>query len=297
MAARQPAGRTPTFFALCRPGDDTVIKRLALAKDVQAKMADLFSDQREDFEKTFDIVTPWNGEWTPDEDEALSIELTEDAKAMVQKASASALATELVNPKKFEEEKIKAIFTTERDGRGTTVLVQRFSAQQLLLRKFSLLLAGTVFTELTDPAFSLDTSLACVIKDEKIIFKSFQKIRSIFDLTQFYREATDQEIEAFVSHKSLHDVDLAALQTAADQTVRKLVTRVHSNGVLDQHSVDKIRKAAGTVGIAIVVKGGQIVLPTERRELKDVLRVLDDDIYEAPLSSARYISNSKKPVR
>jgi hypothetical protein len=35
-------------------------------------------------------------------------------------------------------------------------------------------------------------------------------------------------------------------------------------------------------------------MPTERAEIKKLLRFLDDGLYQAPLTGTRYITNSKR---
>jgi hypothetical protein len=37
-------------------------------------------------------------------------------------------------------------------------------------------------------------------------------------------------------------------------------------------------------------------MPTDRKSIKQLLRFLDDGIYEASLTAKRYITNSKRPL-
>ncbi|PZR45670.1 hypothetical protein, partial [Paraburkholderia fungorum] len=67
---------------------------------------------------------------------------------------------------------------------------------------------------------------------------------------------------------------------------------------------DQIAKVAVSFDIEIKTQevDGKpaIVFPETRAELKRVLRFLDEDYYQSPLSDARYISNSKtvaKPAK
>ena len=41
----------------------------------------------------------------------------------------------------------------------------------------------------------------------------------------------------------------------------------------------------------------KIKVPTDRAGLKQLLRFLDDGLYEASLSGQRYVTNSKKKVK
>ena len=147
---------------------------------------------------------------------------------------------------------------------------------------------------MTDQAFALDNSLTFIAEDGKLKFKHFQKMRSIVNLLDVYREATDQEVQSFSSHVSFEVADHAAFLASADQVSRKLMHAINRSGTLDNYTVPQIETAANAVGVGVTVNAGRIVMPTERAEVKKLLRFLDDGLYEAPLSGQRYITNSKR---
>ncbi|MGO4836899.1 hypothetical protein AB4144_32105, partial [Rhizobiaceae sp. 2RAB30] len=65
-------------------------------------------------------------------------------------------------------------------------------------------------------------------------------------------------------------------------------------GVLGNHAVNQIEAACNAVGMAVTVNNGRLVMPTDRAEIKKLLRFLDDGLYEAPLTKVRYVTNSKR---
>ena len=130
----------------------------------------------------------------------------------------------------------------------------------------------------------------------KLKFKSFQRTRSVFDLQQFYKAATDQEVDAFCQHASLEVADVAAFKVAADQGVRKLVHAITKANVLNTHQVDVIATKAASLGINITVQNGKLLVPTDRKSIKTLFRFLDDGIYQAALSASRYVTNSKRRI-
>jgi hypothetical protein len=87
-------------------------------------------------------------------------------------------------------------------NRAIKVLVQAFSPQQILSRRFSLLQDGNAFRRLSDPAFTLDNTLTCIVEGGEIKFKSFHKLRTIINLLDVYKAATDQEVQNFAGHAS-----------------------------------------------------------------------------------------------
>jgi hypothetical protein len=115
-------------------------------------------------------------------------------------------------------------------------LIQIFTAQQILARRFSLLLDGDTFKELTAPAFTFENNLVAIIEDSKLKFKSFHQVKRIFELNQFYQEASDQQIDGFCSHDSLQIGNVDAFKAVADQGIRKLVFAISKTEILTSFS-------------------------------------------------------------
>jgi hypothetical protein len=65
---------------------------------------------------------------------------------------------------------------------------------------------------------------------------------------------------------------------------------------LNQFVVDDIATKGNSLGLNVQVEAGKIVMPTDRKSIKQLLRFLDDGIYEASVTSKRYITNSKRPL-
>lgn len=82
----------------------------------------------------------------------------------------------------------------------------------------------------------------------------------------------------------------------SDQVIRKLVHAVSRTHVFDNYSVTDISEKAASLGIAITVSDDKIVMPKARKDVKQLLRFLDDGIYEASLTARRYVTNSKRPL-
>ena len=149
---------------------------------------------------------------------------------------------------------------------------------------------------LPDHTFSLDTGLTCIIEGAKIKFRSFHKLRAVISLLDVYRAATDQEVQAFAALDHFEVAIAAAFIATADLTIRKLVHAISNGGTLNNHTVIQIETACNGVGLVVTVNNGKLIMPTERAEIKKLLRFLDDGLYQAPLSGTRYITNSKRPA-
>jgi hypothetical protein len=284
------------LFAACRVGDDLIAKRVRLDLNVQQAVEAIFADQEGHFRNGITDEVDFDGSWKPDENEVLVMDIPQDAQIFVDTINANAVAVPDLDTAAFDQENIRALFTGATNNGATKVLIQQFSARQMLSRRFSLLQDGNAFRRMTDQAFALDNSLACIAEDGKLKFKSFHKMRAIVDLVDAYKVATDQEVQDFANHASFEVADHAAFLASADQISRKLMHAINRSGTLNNYTVPQIETAANAVGVGLTVNGGRIVMPADRAEVKKLLRFLDDGLYEAPLSGQRYVTNSKRPA-
>ncbi len=285
------------LFAACRVGGDLVAKRVRLNADVQDQVEGVFAQQSQSFFEGKDEEVAFDGRWKPDTNQLLTVEATDEALLLRNTLALNAVAVPGLNVANFANEGIKALFTGQVANGSDRVLVQSFTGGQLLGRKFPLILAGNSFTRLTAPAFVLGTSLTFVIEASLIKFKSFATLRSILQVLEIYREATDPEVRDFAGHPRLMVADLEDFVLSADQVTRKLVNAVVASEVLDTYSPTDIKTAAKATQLEIELQNGKIVMPSGRREMKDLLQFLDESRYSGPLSGLPYVTNSRRPVQ
>lgn len=285
---------TQNLFAACRSEDNELsVKRVRVTQPVQNQIETLFLDQEQGFMNGITEEIEFDGAWKPDTNELLTIDLPDQATVITDAIAANPMSLPDIDSANIADEGVRALFV----GDANRVLVQRFAPPQILSRRFSLLLDQNTFKRLEDPAFALDVRLTCVIRDNKIKFKSFHSLRQIIDLFDLYQEATDDVLTDFSQNDTLDVDDEDLLKQNADQTCRKLIYAIARSGVLERHTADEIQVAAQGVGLGITINDGKIAVPTGRKELKQLLRFLDDGLYEASLSGQRYVTNSKRRVQ
>ena len=282
------------LFAACRIDGELVSKRVRLDGTIQDHIEELFANQAQSFFEGVDEEITFDGRWKPDENELLTVEVTPEAAMLREALNRNPTAIEPLELANFAKVGVKALFTGDGTNDARRVLVQRFTAGQVLDRKFALVLRGNSFRRLTSPAFALARSLVFVIEGRTIKFKSFQNLRAILDVLEIYRDATDRELEEFAGHPSLRVAELEDFVSTADQTTRKLVNAVVASGVLDSYTPTEIKEAAARTQLNLELQDGRIALPVERRELKDLLKFLDESRYSGPLSGRTYVTNSHK---
>jgi hypothetical protein len=284
------------LFAACRMDGELSAKRVHLDATVQQAIENIFAQQEAAFREGVTDEVAFDGSWKPDDEEFLTIDVPAEAAIFEAAIFGNATAVPDLDAAHFAEEGIKALFTgTVRNG-VAKVLVQRFTSQQVLSRRFSLLQQGNAFRQLTDPAFTLDNGLTCIIEDGKIKFKSQQKLRSIIDMVELYREATDAEVQAFAGHTNLVVWDVPAFVAVTNQTSRKLIHAVAASGTLDHHTPAEIQTAAQATGLTVTIQNGKVEMPREHIGIKALLQFLNESRYSGPLSHHPYVTNSQRPV-
>jgi hypothetical protein len=120
-------------------------------------------------------------------------------------------------------------------------------------------------------------------------------LRRVFDLSEYFNEATAEEITTFASHEKLDVANIAEFVAGASAPVRKKIALIRQSGILEKFTTEQIVAAAQNFNVVInTSQEGKITLPSNGTELRRLLRFLDEDYYKSPLSETHYISNSKR---
>lgn len=281
------------LYAICRTDGGLEVKRVPLAQELQQKLEGVFVGQANAFLNDVNDEIEFGSGWKPDENEIFAMKIPADAQPVVDAINGDILALEMLDSKNIARESIKALATSVGPAGNKRIIIQLFTAQQVLSRRMIFGLRGDTFTEIEEPLFTIDNYVHAIVENDKLKFKSYYHIKRVFEFKDIYQEATNQQIESLCTHDSIVVENLEQLKKDADQTVRKLVHAVIETKVLDQYPVADIAKAAEIVGIIIPLKGDKINFPCDRKSAKILLRFLDDGIYLAPLTLKKYMANSK----
>lgn len=269
--------------------------RFPLSADLNADIQSVFTEQRDAFFAGITDEIAFDGRYTPDEDELLTIADFPDVDGLAG-AVANPLSVDQFDPDEHSLERVKAIFVGLNHDGGTQILVQLFERRRLISKGLlSMFFSGGAFQKMEASGLSLDKKLLAVIENDLLKFQSFHFAKRVFDLSEFFREATNDEVRSFAEHDKLSVDDVDQFIGNAGPQTRKKISLILQSGVLDRHPVAHIAGVANTMQLDIALTvDGKIVLPSNKTELKKILRFLDEDYYESPLSATRYISNSKR---
>ena len=100
-----------------------------------------------------------------------------------------------------------------------TDTISNFTPSQVIRRRRSLLLQGSAYDNISHPVLTLGGKLSAVYqsKEHKLLFHNFRNVNTFLPLSDFYGEASEQEIRDVLSHEKLAPQDVDALAIDANQ--------------------------------------------------------------------------------
>ena len=291
------------MFNLFALTDDPANRRLrfALSKDVQSELTSLFQEQEEKFINDDCEEIPFDGKYKPDLDEVLVIKEFDDIDGLAD-AITDPLSIHEVKPTPEMFSKIKALFSGYVDGNGApTILIQHFDKRRIISTNgLSIFHASNVYKKIEGIGLTIDTKLTAILRDGTLKFKSFHFLRQIFDVSEYYKEATDNDIIQFASMSCIRVNDADKLVKISDTWVRRKLWLISQSQILEKVPVADIKAVATEFNIELETMtddgAEKIVVPEEKKTLKKLLRFLDEDYYKSPLLENYYLANSKRPL-
>lgn len=246
-------------------------------------------------------VIPFDGCYKPNNDEVLSIGDFHLAKDITD-AIRNPLGLQSFIYSKEKEPDIRAIFIGERTEVENTeifnIAFQRFRKEQYLsTKKFSLFFDKNTFIFENRWGIGITNTVDCFFTQMELRFSSYFYARQIFDLNEYYRSATDSEVQSFSEMELLSIADKKEFQLMADTWIRRKIAIINDSGVLRNNKASKIKKLAKNCGLEITVENGKIVIPADKKKLKEILGFLDEEVYKGVFTEDTYITNSKRKMQ
>ena len=285
---------------IIKTGEPLEIFRLEVDSDTQNSICDAFSNAVSEMTLEKSKVV-FDGSYKPLDDEYLAIEnfqLPDAIKDAIRNP---------IGVAKYKKEngcfpEIKAIFVGERieskDTENFVVAFQRFKKEQYIsVRAFNLFFDNDTFRREKNYGISISNNIDCLFSKNELEFTSFYYARQIFDLSDYYRSATDQEVQSFTSSEHLSIENADDFKEMANTWIRRKIAMINDSEVLSNYSATKIKGLAKSVGIDISINNKKIVIPNDKEKVKIILGFLDEEAYKGPFSQNTYLANSKRQVK
>ena len=92
-------------------------------------------------------------------------------------------------------------------------------------------------------------------------------------------------------------MDKDQFQSMADTWIRRKIAVINDSGVLKNNKASKIKRLAKNCGLEITVENEKIVIPADKKKLKEILCFLDEEVYKGVFTEDTYITNSKRKMQ
>lgn len=290
---------TSNLFALV-DDEDAPIRRIPMTAALNTELAQLFAEQQAALLGDRQPIA-FTGSYNVDEGEIFTI-----ADYPLPPAIGQAIGNPLTCPVlnlNTETHRIKALFSGTWAAANKTVNFQVFDAGKLLKRGFTLIGSGDAYKKLEEPGLMLQDKLTAHFHNGTLYFSSYHNTKRFLDLADYYREATDTDLDDFAATDLFTFEDEASFKEQADSIIRKKVALLQKNEVLKDITVTDIQTVANNFNaelpeehhITIIVNDdGKLVIPDDKKQLKELIRFLDEDYVTAPLTKRKCLTNSKQ---
>jgi hypothetical protein len=289
--------QTLNLFALTNiPG--MRVLRMPLTQEVQAGVTELFRGQEHEFLQGIEEEVKFDGMYRPEENELLYINNFDDVDG---------IKSAILRPQNCHEfafkngalESIKAVFSGYIKNGTIRILLQGFDRRRIInANGFSLIHSGNAFRKFDGGGLTLDNKLTAIIEDDTLKFSSFHYLRNIFDMSAYCKEASDADLKVFIQNPALQFAEPQLFIEAADSWVRRKVVLIQQSGILDYCPAGKLAAIAKFCDLVLPLAGSagqeRIVMPADRQEAKQILRFLDEDYYQSPQSTTKYLGKDKR---
>lgn len=295
-----PNNNNPANLFALVDDDDASIRRIPLTASLNTELAQLFAEQQATLLGDKQIIA-FTGSYNVDENEIFTIDNYPLPPAIGQSIG-NPLTCQVLDLN-TETHRIKALFSGNWTAANKTVNFQVFDTGKLLKRGFTLIGSGDTYKKLEEPGLILQDKLTAHFHNGTLYFTAYHNTKRFLDLADYYREATDADLDTFADTDLFAFEDKERFKDQADSVIRKKIAQLLKNHVLKDITVADIQAVANNFNaelpeehhINIVVNDdGKLAIPEDKKQLKELIRFLNEDYVTTPLTKHKCLTNSKQ---
>jgi hypothetical protein len=266
---------------------DEKIKRISISQEIQKQLEDYLKDSINQF--LIKERIDFDGQYKPDNNQILSIsnyninfldKLVVDAEILLEN----------------DIEQIKCIIFFYNNSK---IGFQLFDNRKIINpSKFSLIYDSKTFSRLNSNGITISNTIDVLFDNNQLLFVSYHNASRIFNLSEYYREASDAEIDNLRNSDVIEfsqDID----NNQFDSIMRKKLFLIKKNKVVDivKSNFEAIISYAKDTGMDEYFKDEKIFFPSDKKKLKRLINFLNDDLFKSPITNLIYETNSKRAVK
>ena len=276
------------LFAILK--SENPIKLINISSNIQNELASLTNNAQEYLQKEKIL---FDGQYKPENDQILEI-----------KNFTLPFDIDFDNPLNLEKievndiDLIKGLIINDKKIIG----FQSFDRRKIIEpNRLNIIFRGNTFSKLEDKGITIDDKLDVVFSKQNnfLLFYSYHNASKVLDLSEYYREATEQEINSFFAPKIFSDIP-ENLDETIDTRMKKKIFLIKKNKIMeklkDANIFREVAKYSKTLGLDNYFDSTaeKIKIPDDKKEFKKIISFLNEDLYKSPISEIIYETNSKR---
>lgn len=265
-----------------------IIRRILLSQELQSNLSAYIQKSINEVKNSTPIS--FSGEYKTEEDEVLIIENFENPYANFIPATTQILQSN-------EIENIKTLIFVNEE----MIAYQCFDSRKVIRpEKWFLIYSGNTYNKIDNKGLIIESKIDALFWKNRLFFSSYHNASKIFDLSSYYREASDKEIDDLMKDKCIQ-ADVSFDKNLINSKMRKKLYLIQKNKTLEkvQNNFDIVLEYAKqlNVGKMFDKKKKKIIIPSDKKNLEKLINFLNDDLYKSPISETIYETNSKKILK
>jgi len=275
---------TNNFFAIVEDGS---VRRISLTQKVSSSVKSTFLKNHDLFLGDDIEQVEFTGAYTTDSDQVSYVKM--DLPAELNDVAKNAIGIPILD---LDNENIKTLFWYE-DG---FYYFQNFDKRKLLKNRNVITYNRKTYSGLDKNGFIVDNQVHAIYHAKKFFFKSYVNGTRVFSLTEYFNEATNDELKKFTKNKKVA-IDESWLLANSNSIIRKQITLLEKTGVLNKANSKKIKKSANAFKLTIELDDtDRIIFPEDKKLCRDILSFLNERYYIGLITGRKYQTNSNRPA-
>lgn len=276
------------LFAILK--SENSIKLINISGNIQNELASLTNIAKECLQKEKIL---FDGQYKPEDDQILEI-----------KNFILPFDIDFDNPLNLEKTEVNDIYLIKGLIINDKKIIgfQSFDRRKIIEpNRLNIIFKENTFSKLEDKGITIDDKLDVVFSKENnsLLFYSYHNASKILDLSEYYREATEQEINSFFTPQIFSDIP-EDLDETVDTKMKKKIFLIKKNKIMeklkDDNIFDEVVKYSKNLGLSDCFDHltKKIKIPATKKEFKKIISFLNEDLYKSPISEIIYETNSKR---
>ncbi len=196
---------------------------------------------------------------------------------------------------------LKAILVGSNNDEKFIVAGQKFSSKKIALKKnkMAFLLSKDTFVKQDNNLiFNFDENISCLFFEDTLNFIKYSEANAVFDISQYYRIASQDEVNDFKSSELIFVSNDAKFEKNFNSAhVRKKLARIKDLGTLNDINVIKENALTVDLELPLTSDGNKLLLPEDSKSLKELLAFLAEEMYPGMFTKTPYMSSSTRKVK